>query len=91
VRPRATYLPQVGERVVIVQSFRRRDVELCPDPDSADEQITREIPAVVHYVRRRGDYQVEFESGGRYWVDKSGHIRDAYRAAGTLRVSGTVT
>ncbi len=55
------------------------------DPDTAHEVRTNKFKATVHYVRKRGDYQIEVESGRRYWVSARNVVRDG-SVAGTAWV-----
>ena len=77
--------PQVGDTVLVVQSFRNDDVDEFADPDTADVVRTNKFEATVHYVRKRGDYQIEVESGRRYWVSARHVVRDG-SIAGTAWV-----
>jgi hypothetical protein len=77
--------PRVGQEVEIEQRFRRGEVQMC-DYKVAHEEATRTIIGTVHYVRKRGDYQVDID-GRRYWVDKRHTLRSS-RIAGVARVKG---
>ena len=48
----------------------------------------RTLIATVHYVRRRGDYQIETVSGARHWVGADGWLKYTDQFAGHVRVVG---
>ena len=71
------YTPTVGDRVVVVQECL---LGVVPQ--------RRQLTATVHYVRRRGDYQIETKSGARHWVDADGWPKYTDEFAGHVRVVG---
>lgn len=62
--------PAVDDEFVIVQT------EIKFSDGEAIEEVSR-IPVRVHYVRRRGDFQVETFVGQRWWVNANGRLRDS--------------
>lgn len=80
------YTPTVGDRVIVVQEYERPTML---DGLPTVNYVTNEILGVVHYVRKRGDYQIDLASGRRYWVDAAGWVRED-SLAGTARVRGLV-
>ncbi len=75
-------MPTVGEKVTVLQTFGVWD-----DFEGRDKPPfkTYRIPAVVVYVRKRGDCQVATENGQKWWVDTDGSI---HGARGVVRVKG---
>ena len=83
MKRRANRTREPGDAVTVLQRYQRSDGhgEFCERPD---EWVEKRVPAEVHYVRRRGDYQIVVDEV-RYWVNADDTVR-GYRHAGSARV-----